>query len=406
MISFKEHKISVKALLTVIPEALLSHLSTHTKVDYYSKVLQGKKMFYLLLYGLLENDRLSQRTLEDTFNDSVFKTLFSLEESEKVCRSSISERLSKIDSEYFKQIYEFIYEHFSQYYSPADKLKYNLIRVDSTMVSEAAGKIKEGLDNKSGKKAVKYSIAFDGLLPCFSKVFTDAQYGSEDIALAEVVKDHIKQESEHENIYVLDRGLQSARNMKVFSDKSVRFVLRAKENRKYHELESLITDQSSKDLGKLILLKDSKVYLFTGNPVKSKQGNIRHKEELVEVPFRLIVAQSKDNPDSHYWFITNEFNLSAKEITDIYRRRWDIEIFFRFIKQELGACHLVSLNRNGIQVMLYMTLIVAMLLLIYKQANNIGYKTAKRRFTMEVRSMAIEMIIIQCGGDPSIYFKT
>lgn len=56
--------------------------------------------------------------------------------------------------------------------------------------------------------------------------------------------------------------------------------------------------------------------------------------------------------------------------------------------------------------MLYMTLIVAMLVLIYKHANNIGYKTAKRRFTMEMRNLIISMIVIECGGDPSIFFKT
>ena len=51
-----------------------------------------------------------------------------------------------------------------------------------------------------------------------------------------------------------------------------------------------------------------------------------------------------------YWFIANEFKLSAKEITDAYRKRWDIEVFFRSIKQELNASHLVSLNKNGIAV--------------------------------------------------------
>ena len=104
--------------------------------------------------------------------------------------------------------------------------------------------------------------------------------------------------------------------------------------------------------------------------------------------------------------VTNNFEYSAKEITQAYRRRWDIEVFFRFIKQELNVSHLVSLNKNGIQVMLYMTLIVAMLILIYKNANNIGYKTAKRRFKMEVRNLAIAMIIIKSGGDPNILFKT
>lgn len=86
--------------------------------------------------------------------------------------------------------------------------------------------------------------------------------------------------------------------------------------------------------------------------------------------------------------------------------RWDIEVFFRFIKQELNVRHLFSLNKNGIKVMLYMTLIVAMLILIYEHANNIGYKTAKRRFTFEIRIPIIFMIVMECGGDPKIFFKT
>ena len=119
MARFKDHKIDIKQLLGFIPEELIANLSLTTKVDHYAKILHGKKMFYLLMYGILENEKLSQRTLEDTFNDSVFKTLFNLDEDEKIRRSSISERLSKIAPNYFKQIYESIYDQFTQMYSPA-----------------------------------------------------------------------------------------------------------------------------------------------------------------------------------------------------------------------------------------------------------------------------------------------
>lgn len=407
MAIFKDHKVGVNELLGVIPEALLSHLSENTKVDYYSKVLHGKKLFYLLMYGILENDRLSQRTLEDTFNDPVFKMLFALDVSESIRRSSISERLSKIDPDFFKQIHECIYEQFSEVYMETDRQKYHLIRVDSTIVSETSNKLAEGLSHqRPGKSAVKYSTALDGILPCLSEVFTAPEYGSEDLALPEIVKKHVKQDPDHRNIYVLDRGLQSARNMKDFSRESIKFIVRAKENRKYVELDSFIKNDSDMDLGNLTLIKDCKIYLYTGIPIKSKKGNVHYKQELVEVPFRLVIANSKAEPGKQFWFITNEFDLTAKEIAEDYRRRWDIEVFFRFIKQELNVSHLISLNKNGIQVMLYMTLIVAMLVLIYKHANNIGYKTAKRRFTMEMRNLIISMIVIECGGDPSIFFKT
>ena len=126
MATFKAQKITASQLLGVIPETLLNHLSDSTNVDYCSKTLHGRKMFYLLMYGILENERLSQRTLEDTFNDSVFKTLFRLDAAESVCRSSISERLYCIDSDYFRQIYDFIYEQFCECYSGTQRQKYNL----------------------------------------------------------------------------------------------------------------------------------------------------------------------------------------------------------------------------------------------------------------------------------------
>jgi hypothetical protein len=112
----------------------------------------------------------------------MFKILFNLDREEKVRRSSLSERLSKINPDYFKKIYECIYNQFSVSYTYSQRKKYNLIRVDSSMVSESVGKLLEGMDNKSGKKAVKYSIAFDGILPCGSDVFTKSAYASEDIA--------------------------------------------------------------------------------------------------------------------------------------------------------------------------------------------------------------------------------
>ena len=160
------------------------------------------------------------------------------------------------------------------------------------------------------------------------------------------------------------------------------------------------------DIGDNLLIKDSIVNLYTGIPVNNKRGNIHHREEKLENQFRLVVVKNKEQPEKIFWFITNDFELTAKEVADYYRRRWDIEVFFRFIKQELNVSHLVSLSKNGMEVMIYMTLIVAILVLIYKKANNLGYKTAKRRFVMELRELITAIMIILSGGDPSKVYKT
>lgn len=402
---FKDHKISLSQVLAFIPEALLSHLSATTKVDYYSKVLHGKKMFYLILFCIFDNERLSQRTLEDTFNSSGFKALFGLGEEERVRRSSISDRLSKIDPSYFKEIYEQMYQRFSGVYSKTEIEKYNLIRVDSTIVADACTKLKEGIDQKSGKKLVKFSFSFDGILPSGVEVFTAQKYSSEESALPEAILKQVKKEEYHDNIYVIDRGLQSTRSMKEFDGQSVKFIIRSKDNRKFEEMESFLEPKKPLKWDDWEVLKDSKVKLYTGSPIQNQRGKVHFRQEKVETEFRLVVIKSQKT-NKEFWFLTNEFQLSAKEISDYYRKRWDIEVFFRFLKQELNLSHLVSMNRNGIEVMVYMTMIAAMLLLIYKKSNNLGYKTAKRRIAMELRDMITAILIIFAGGDPVKVFKT
>ena len=290
---FKDHKISLSQVLAFIPEALLSHLSATTKVDHYSKVLHGKKMFYLLLFCIFDNERLSQRTLEDTFNSSGFKALFGLGEEEKVRSSSISERLSKIDPRYFKEIYEQMYQQFSGLYSKTEIEKYNLIRVDSNIVADACAKLKEGIDQKSGKKLVKFSFSFDGILPSGVEVFTGQKYSSEESALPEAILKQVKKEEHHQNIYVIDRGLQSTRTMKEFEEESVKFIIRSKDNRKFEEMESFLDAKTSLKWDDWEVLKDSRVKLYTGSPIQNKRGKLHYRQEKVEIDFRLVVIKSQ-----------------------------------------------------------------------------------------------------------------
>ena len=100
----------IKEILRVIPEDVLIKLSADTNVDYCAKLLTGKLMFYLLLFGLLKLDRLSQRTLCDAYGSSLFKTLFGIEGNRQLSHSSISDRLSSIDLDFFRLSYEHIYQ--------------------------------------------------------------------------------------------------------------------------------------------------------------------------------------------------------------------------------------------------------------------------------------------------------
>lgn len=248
------------------------------------------------------------------------KALFGLGEEERARRSSISDRLSKIDPSYFKEIYEQIYQRFSGVYSKTEIEKYNLIRVDSTIVADACTKLKEGIDQKSGKKLVKFSFSFDGILPSGVEVFTAQKYSSEESALPEAILKQVKKEEYHDNIYVIDRGLQSTRSMKEFDGQSEKFIIRSKDNRKFEEMESFLEPKKPLKWDDWEVLKDSKVKLYTGSPIQNQRGKMHFRQEKVETEFRLVVIKSQKT-NKEFWFLTNEFQLSAKEISDYYRKR-------------------------------------------------------------------------------------
>lgn len=129
------------------------------------------------------------------------------------------------------------------------------------------------------------------------------------------------------------------------------------------------------------------------------------KEKFTEKEFGLIINKSL-RTKKKLLFLTNITDLSAKEIIGIYKRRWDIEVFFKFLKQELNFKHFVSRTENRIKVMLYMTLILALLLIIYKTKNNISsYKIAKIRFRNELEMDIIKEIVILCNGNISTFEK-
>lgn len=153
----KAKNISIVHLLSLLPNQELNRIAKKTKVNRYTKFLDGESIFYLLLYSLVECQRNSLRTMEDIFNSSAFKFLFNLQRDKTGKYNSISERLSVINPEFFKQAYELIFKLFSKYYNQEGIEKHRLIRVDSTMVEEAANKLKKGMNigSKTTKKQIK-----------------------------------------------------------------------------------------------------------------------------------------------------------------------------------------------------------------------------------------------------------
>ena len=143
---------------------------------------------------------------------------------------------------------------------------------------------------------------------------------------------------------------------------------------------------------------DAQVQLYKYEKHESKNGKQSKRQMLADEKFRVIRFRPQ-HKDEDIVLITNILHLPAQTIAWMYRRRWDIEVFFRFLKQEVNFSHFISVNENGIQVILYMTLIAAMLIMIYKKENDVGFKTAKRRMMIEMQELILAIVVVRSGGD-------
>jgi hypothetical protein len=122
MALFTQHKLALSELLGLIADDLFKELSQATQVDHYTKGLYGKLIFNLLFYAILTVDKLGQRGLADLYASPHFRTLFYLEtQKQHISHSSLSDRLSVMNVDYFKQLYDYVYQRYSHLY-PVGKI--------------------------------------------------------------------------------------------------------------------------------------------------------------------------------------------------------------------------------------------------------------------------------------------
>lgn len=145
-------------------------------------------------------------------------------------------------------------------------------------------------------------------------------------------------------IYVLDRGYLCFKTLENIEKNRAFFVTRIKTNTRYR------TVSKNKVKGKGILRDD---YVeFTGQ--KSK-----------DYPHVLRLVGYRDAKDKKvYTFITNNMDLSARTIAAIYKSRWDIELFFKWIKQNLKVKAFIGTTENAVRIQIW-TAAIAYLIMEY-----------------------------------------
>jgi hypothetical protein len=373
----------ISRLLSFVPDKLLNQLAVTEGVDKYSKKLQGQLIFKLLVYCMVTEKDNSLRGMQSAFESAIFQALIGSSFPATISYSSISERLGKIKWEYFQQIFKTCVAAYSE---GLGKDKSAVIRFDSTIVSLSTKLLRTGYHLTGGDadkyRLLKYTIGFTNI-PEAVYFYSDQTYNSENVALSESVIAYSQASTRKINVF--DQGITARDNYDKLTEKQIHFISRINNNpkRTVYKSNTIVKKISTPTLN---IISDSWVYLYTMYKKRTRY------------PVRLIKAVKKENKD-FITFITNIKSIDVKEITEIYRSRWEIEVFFKFIKQHLNFSHLVNRTENGIKSILYITMTVAILLQQYKKDRKLkGYKIAKQKFSQDLERDIIYHIVVLCGG--------
>lgn len=145
-------------------------------------------------------------------------------------------------------------------------------------------------------------------------------------------------------IYVMDRGYLCYEFLEKLRQNKAFFVIRTKSNTKYRIIER--REKSSS------LIKADWIVKVIGTKADQYTENLR------------VVKYFDRETGRVFDYYTNNFSLSAQTIADIYKARWDIEIFFKFIKQNLKIKTFFGTSENAVMIQVW-TAMIALLLVEY-----------------------------------------
>lgn len=172
-----------------------------------------------------------------------------------------------------------------------------------------------------------------------------------------------------DSIHVFDRGYYDYKWYDKLTEQGIKFVTRGVKNSIIME-ERMIDSKPSKDT------YDTEVIL----------GSTTSKN-LTTKSYREIMTF--DENGEPLTFLTNIFDLSTEDIIKIYKHRWEIEIFFKWIKQNLKIKKYIGYNENAIKIQIFSALISYML--IYLSCKIIVAKYSMLTLTRIVRSNLLEI---------------
>lgn len=360
--------------------SLLSKLAIEYSVNARNHVkLPGQAVFLCLLNGLLNHPELTQRMLEEQYEKLT---------GQSCDHSSFGKRLCSMDSDYIQAILSHLHKMIGPCITKGDNQALKLRIVDATIVTLSAKLLEFGIKANHGGKGLKSQIKSvielsDEGLPSLLHICKDQSEFSDVAALGETIKANTK----INDLWVFDKGCH-ARHVLFSVHNRGSFWITPHSNQNLTVIETLyernsVAPEIPQDNEPALRIHRVELAIFS---------NRKDKIDKLESMGLVVIHAHRWDMRARCWrpfvLMTNlplseckgkAGPYSFEEIAELYRRRWEIETFFKLLKQHLSYEHVTSRSENGIRIMILMSMIAALLMIWYKQQTGIknGWKAVK-----------------------------
>jgi hypothetical protein len=227
--------------------------------------------------------------------------------------------------------------------------KRKILMLDSTTVSLCLSRYNWARFRQS-KGAIKLHtlLEYEGCLPVYVHL-SDGK--TSDLAVAK------KLELPSDSLVVADRIYLDFRMLGRWNRDGIKFVIRLKENVNYIDTKELPLPEGKAEH----IIKDQYIRLVEKTSRENYNGKLR-----------VVVVYDRENNQTIY-LLTNQLTWTAETIAELYKQRWQIEIFFKELKQHLKIKTFVGTSPNAVLIQIWTALITMLILKYLKQISNYGW---------------------------------
>ena len=318
-------------LLTFLPRQRFQAMVDRHKGDHRIRTLSCWDQLIALLFGQFSG-RQSLRDLEDSFNSKQAHHYHL--GTRAIRRSSLSDANHKRPVAIFQETFFYLLEKVRSQFS--GKIAAEMVRlIDSTTIDLNRNQF-EWAKFRSTKAGVKLHTVYDpnAEVPVYFEM-THAKVNDRKALTSLPMLSGVT--------YVVDRAYNDYGWYYTLDQMNSTFIGRMKSNARYEVIESRAIQSDS-------ILSDEVIRL---NSDKAKTD--------CPIPLRRIVFERPEDKKVLV-FISNDLDRSAEEIAELYKQRWQIELFFKWIKQNLKIKQFLGRSENAVMIQVLVAMIAYLLL--------------------------------------------